>query len=211
MKEFRDWKFEHVELTFDMERVFEHPLLASWQAAAHEIPAPHRELMEELRQELIRNVDLYNEEELKVYFLGPLLRLIPFQAKNRRPFMDRSLSFTYGDDEVAAGRVDWMLAEGKQDPRRPYFFLHEYKREVDAAGDPLGQLLIAMVGGRRLNEAPFPLYGCYVLGRNWFFVVMEESRYAVSDAYVSTQKDLFSIYQMLKEVQVRIDALPLPV
>ena len=50
----------------------------------------------------------------------------------------------------------------------PRVFLHEYKHEVEATGDPLGQLLIAMVGAQRENAEPLPLYGCYVLRRNWF-------------------------------------------
>ena len=208
MKPFRDWKFEAVELTFGIERVYEHPLLDSWQAARHDIPAAHRARLEELRQSLIRNIDLYNEEELKAYFIVPVLSLIPFQTKQRRPFMDRLLRTTYGvDDEEALGRVDWMLAEGRQDPRQPYFFLHEYKREAEASGDPLGQLLIAMMAARQQNQATFPLYGCYVLGRNWFFVVLDEDQYAVSMAYDATQEDLFQVYELLREAHLRIEAI----
>ena len=113
------------------------------------------------------------------------------------------MSFSYGEDLETSGRVDWLLAEGIQDPRQPYFFLHEYKGEIDAAGDPLGQLLIAMVGAQRQNDASFPLYGCYVVGRNWFFVVLENEQYAVSNAFNSTQEDIFRIYSILEEIRQR--------
>ncbi len=88
----------------------------------------------------------------------------------------------------------------------PYFFIHEYKREIDASGDPLGQLLIAMVGAWRQNEETFPLYGCYVVGRNWFFVLLEDNQYAVSNAFNSTQDDIFQIYSILEEIKQRTAA-----
>ncbi len=128
--------------------------------------------------------------------------------------MDRPFSFEYGQDEVgnplvAAGRIDWLLAKGRQDPREPRVFLHEYKREVEASGDSLGQLLIAMVGAQRgnarqQNTESIPLYRCYVLGRNWFLVVLDDKQYAVSDALVATQEDIFQIYSAMVAVQQRM-------
>lgn len=208
VKAFRDWKFEEVELTFGIEQVFEHPVLSDW-LATREVPSEeHSRTIEHLRNKLSRSINTYNEEELKVFFIGPLFSLISFEEHGMRPFMDRPFSFEYGQDEagnslVAAGRIDWLLAKGRQDPREPRVFLHEYKREVEASGDPLGQLLIAMVGARQQNAESFPLYGCYVLGRNWFFVVYDEEQYAVSQAFDATQEDIFQIYSAMVAVKQR--------
>ena len=204
-KAFRDWKFEEVQRTFGLIRSFQHPLLEELLQATHEPSERHRITLEELRQELLYTIDTLNEEELKVYFIGPLLRLIPFRSGNRRPFLDRPMSFTYGNEQETNGKIDWMLADGIQDPRQPYFFIHEYKKEVEATGDPLGQLLIAMVGAQRQNEDAIPLYGCYVLGRNWFFVLLENSnQYAVSNAFNATEEDIFSIYSILEQIRQRL-------
>ena len=208
IKAFRDWKFEEVQRTFGLTRSFHYPLLEELLQAHHAPPEKDRVTLEGLREELLYTIDTLNEEELKVYFIGPLLRLIPFRTADRRPFLDRIMSFSYDDGLEAVGKVDWVLAEGIQDPRQPYFFIHEYKREIDASGDPLGQLLIAMVGARRgyaqlQNERAFPLYGCYVVGRNWFFVVLEGQQFAVSDVLVATQEDLFRIYSILTEIKQR--------
>lgn len=206
-KDFRDWKFEEVQRTFGLARLFQDPRLGELLEATH-TPRVHDQItIEELRQELLYTIDTLNEEELKVYFIGPFLRLIPFRSGDRRPFLDRPMSFAYGDGQETNGRVDWMLANGIQDPREPYFFIHEYKKEVEATGDPLGQLLIAMVGAQRQNEQDFPLYGCYVLGRNWFFVILEDHQYAVSDAFVATQEDIFRIYSILEEIKIRTAAV----
>ena len=217
-KAFRDWKFEEVQRTFGIRRLFDYPPLDKLLDTYHEPIPQTKAILEELRQELLYTIDTLNEEELKVYFIGPLLRLIPFRTGERRPFLDRPMTFSYGgvstpvmpdrDVQETGGKVDWMLAEGIQDPRQPYyFFIHEYKKEIDASGDPLGQLLIAMMGARQLNEGVFPLYGCYVLGRNWFFVVLDNDQYAVSDALVATQEDIFRVYSVLEEIRRRTAAL----
>ena len=209
VKAFRDWKFEEVELTFGIEQVFEHPLLTDWLSATHLPGEDDKQTLEKLCDKLLRAINTYNEEELKSFFISPLLSLVPFEGHGLRPFMDRPFSFEYGQDEsgnplVASGRVDWLLAKGRQEPREPRVFLHEYKREVMATGEPIGQLLIAMVGARQQNAEIFPLYGCYVLGRNWFFVVLDNQQYAVSKAFDATQDDIFGIYSALCEVQQRV-------
>lgn len=98
-KAFRDWKFEEVELTFNIEQVFEYPLLNDWLT----VPASykkHQETLEALRSKLLRFVNMYNEEELKFFFISPLLLLIPFEGHGMRPFMDRPFSFEYGQDDI---------------------------------------------------------------------------------------------------------------
>ena len=202
-KAFRDWKFEEVQRTFGLSRLFQHPPLDKLLQASHEPSVRHQITLEELRQELLYTIDTLNEEELKVYFIGPLLRLISFRSGERRPFLDRPMSFSYGEGETTSGKIDWVLAEGIQDPRAPYFFLHEYKKEVEATGDPLGQLLIVMVGAQRQNELSIPLYGCYVLGRSWLFVLLEQQQYAVSAAFDATQSAIFRIYSILEEINQR--------
>ena len=69
--------------------------------------------------------------------------------------------------------------------------------------DPLGQLLIAMVDAQLLNNTPEkPLYGCYTLGRFWFFVVLHDKSYSVSRAYDATQiDDMQDMIVILKRVR----------
>ncbi|MEN0051251.1 MAG: hypothetical protein AAF806_29575 [Bacteroidota bacterium] len=207
MKAFKDWKFQDITYKLGVKRSFNHPLLENWLQAEHIPSENNQKLIEELREELLYTIDTLNEEELKVYFIGPFIRLIPFRKGGRRPFLDRMMSFEYAEGKTTSGKVDWMLAEGIQDPQQPYFFLHEYKKELDASGDPLGQLLIAMVGARFQNESDFPLYGCYVAGRSWFFVIYDGESYSVSNALNATDQDIFKIYSILLEAAKRIEAL----
>lgn len=120
-KAFRDWKFEEVQRTFGIRRSFDYPPLDELLLAHHEPTPPARAILEELRRELMYTIDTLNEEELKVYFIGPLLRLIPFRTGERRPFLDRPMAFSYHEEQETNGKVDWMLAEGIQDPANPIF------------------------------------------------------------------------------------------
>ncbi len=68
--------------------------------------------------------------------------------------------------------------------------------------DPLGQLLSAMVVTQSINQSEMPLYGCYVVGRFWFFVILQGKEYATSLAYDATKEDeLLSIFSILSEVK----------
>lgn len=71
-----------------------------------------------------------------------------------------------------------------------------------------------MMGARRgyaqqLNEGAFALYGSYVVGRNWFFVVLDDDQYAVSNAYNVTEEDIYHAYSILEEIRQRTDAVVL--
>jgi hypothetical protein len=58
-----------------------------------------------------------------------------------------------------------------------------------------------MVAARQNNEKKTPLFGCYVMGRDWFFVVLEEYTYSVSLACDATKDhELYQIVAMLSEM-----------
>jgi hypothetical protein len=77
-----------------------------------------------------------------------------------------------------------------------------------------------MVDAQMMNEAsPLevgwkPLYGCYNIGRIWFFVILAGKEYSVSRAYDATQTDdLADMVAILKKVKVYIHqvlGLPTP-
>jgi hypothetical protein len=106
------------------------------------------------------------------------------------------------------GRVELLVAMGEQRPRQPFFFLHEYKPQYKSTpNDPVGQLLITMVATQELNETPRTLYGVYVVGKLWQFVVLEGKNYAVSMSYDTSKiSDLFKIFSILKRCKIYIEA-----
>jgi hypothetical protein len=100
-----------------------------------------------------------------------------------------------------------MVATGKTVPKMPYFFFHEYKHKRGRNNDPLGQLLAEMLVVQALNTKHYVLYGCYVLGDDWYFVVLDGKRYAVSLAFDSNKDDIFAIVAILQQVKTYIHAI----
>lgn len=131
-----------------------------------------------------------------MFFIGPLIELCRIETKDFKAFTQRSLSAIIHSIEVI-GKVDFMIAKGKRTAKPPYFCIHEYKQEIDNSGEPLGQLLIAMLAAQTLNENKFPILGAYIVGRNWFFCVLSDNKYALSDAYVASSDDIFQVFAIL--------------
>jgi hypothetical protein len=184
-KLFERWLYEDVERAFDLTRHRQHPRLDYLKALPfpQDAFAKKMEIIEALRQDLLDNVDSWNEDELKFMFISPIIAMVEYKSPNYKIFTQRPMSVTYENGtKTTNGKVEFMIATGKQTPRKPFFFLHEYKQENRRDNDPLGQLLIAMVAAQVQNADEKPLLGCYVSGRNWFFVVLDAQKYAVSPA-----------------------------
>jgi len=203
--------------TFDLKQELKINLLEDWEKKASNIPITESEKTRliQLNQRLNLFVRGWNEEELKLKFIGPVIELIEFDNYELEiiAFSERPISTDFNGVEVK-GVVDTMVAKGLYKPEQPFFFLHEYKREKEGTGDPVGQLLATMVVAQKLNKQPqnlslfqqkqagysdLPIYGVYVLGRMWVFVTLENNSYRLSKSYDSTDlEELFEIVKMLK-------------
>jgi hypothetical protein len=205
MRSFETWNYEEVEDAFGISPLRTNPNFEHWLKAEDCDPdESEKKLLDYYRDLLFEEVQNWNEDELKLFFIGPVLGLIHFKTANFKPFTQRTLSITKGDIS-ASGKVDFMLAKGKVIPKIPYFCLHEYKQENRRDNDPLGQLLIGMVAAQAKNNDDLPIYGCYVSGRNWFFVLLEGDKYCVSDAYVATSEDLYKVFAIMKKCKLLVD------
>ncbi len=197
-KPFKDWLYEEVGNEFGLTRVFTHPFLDELYKIHLAPNHPQRNNIEELRALVEKYVDSWNEDEYKFMFISRLIGLATYVSIHYKVFTQRPLSVKYENDtKETDGLVEFMLAKGIQIPRKPHFFLHEYKPEKRRDNDPLGQLLIAMVAAQKLNQDDKPIYGIYVNGRNWFIVILDDKTYAVSNPYVATDKDIFDLFAVL--------------
>jgi hypothetical protein len=204
MRNFETWETQDVELLLGITQQKHSALLSDWLSAAPIMLSDlQHAMLENLRETLLDNADFWNEDELKLQFIAPILQIVGYQDVLYKPFSQRKIMATINSIPVG-GWVDYMVASGKQKPIQPYFFLHEYKQERKGKADPKGQLLAELLVAQALNQQKIPVYGCYVVGRNWFFVVLEGKIYAVSDAFVATQDDLYQILNILCKVKVYI-------
>ena len=146
-------------------------------------------------------------------YLGQTVQFIPhitdeiknriLQVSNGYDIAIIELGGTVGDYELS-GIVYGMIAKGFRDPDLPYFCMHEYKRSVDNQGTPDAQVLAAMLVAREQNKNQKPIYGLYIVGLIWNFIVLNGGEYCISKNYDASDDDIFEIFKMLKAVKVII-------
>jgi hypothetical protein len=206
-KNFQDWNSIDVQTKLSVAYIESTPLLSKWlsvEAFQLEEVIP-TQLLNELRQELRIGLAEWNEAELIFKFIGLLLHSVKFKNSHYNEFLQRKLSAHINDYRVQ-GVVDYMVATGVYEPEKPYFFLHEYKRFKGTEADPLGQLLIAMLAAQQLNNDGEPIYGCYVFGAIWNFVLLEGNQYSASQGYDARDKqELEIIWKILYQTKLMIE------
>ena len=86
--------------------------------------------------------------------------------------------------------------------------MNEYKRATDPDGDPQGQAMIAMLVAQQLNGAEKPIYGCYIVGKQWVFMALVGKNYAMSKSFACDDtKKIFDIFRILKSLRLHIEKL----
>lgn len=150
--------------------------------------------------------DDWNEVELENKVISPIIVFSDIDNKQFTYFLARQLAVNLGDYALS-GKVDGMIATGFRSPKKPYFCMAEYKRATDPDGDPSGQALIAMLTAQHLNDNQKPIYGCYIIGRSWYFMALVGKEYAISNVYVCTDEEIFDIFRILKGLRWHIEQL----
>lgn len=158
----------------------------------------------------------WKEADLRDNFVAPIVSLADFHSKELvfTSFSEATLQAEY-KNIVLKGNIEWMAAMGINQPNTPFFFIHEYKSEAPKGhSDGRGQLLAMMLAAQVLNEHPLakfqpfpgieidkemPIYGSYVIGVNWYFLVLKKHEFCMSEPLnVRKEKELIQIFQMLK-------------
>ncbi len=151
----------------------------------------------------------YNEEDLKIYHIAPLLSKVNFFLKDKeiRGFYELPMSYTT-EQFILNGNADFVVSEGLIESKKPYFFIQKFKRHEEY-GNPRPQLLAELISAVELNEWIF-IKGAYIAGSNWYFVILEKLalhkyQYFISQQFNSTKiEDLKSIYKNLLYVKNEI-------
>jgi hypothetical protein len=201
---FRDWTLDKIDDAFNTKQVWQMNTLD--ELLAFEYTPNEMELwfLKELQSVYQLGGDDWNEVELENKFISPLIVLTKLNDERYSYFLERELQVVI-DNYDLSGKVDGMIATGYRNPKSPFFCLKEYKRQTDPNGDPRGQAMIAMLVAQALNNNGNPVYGCYVIGRSWNFMVLVGKEYAISNVYTCTTDELLDIFRILKGLKSIIE------
>jgi hypothetical protein len=208
----RDWTLDTIEESFGLLQVRSLPILDELLAHKHEADSYEQRYLGSLREDyLMLGGDDWNEVELENKLISPLIVFSGISNQKYSYFLERELGATINDIELS-GRVDGMIASGFRNPKKPYFCLSEYKRGTDPNGDPKGQALIAMLVAQHLNHDANrnddrPIFGSYIIGRNWCFMALVGKEYAISTDFSCVDDEIFDIFRIMKGLRVQIEKL----
>jgi hypothetical protein len=151
----------------------------------------------------------YNEEDLKINFIAPILTKVYYKdiENEIRGFYNESL--TYQTNEfILTGFCDFYVSKGLFSPEKPYFFIQEFKKGLEYS-NPQPQLLAELISAVELNGFT-TIKGAYIVGAIWNFVILEKLdknkyQYFVSENFDSSKiEDLKNIYKNLLFVKNEI-------
>ena len=203
---FRDWTLDKIDEAFETVQIVDHPTLTEWLTFDYTVSEYQKHFLMDLQEALLIGVDDWNEVELENKFISPLIVLAKFDNRKMSYFMERELSVILNEYEVS-GKVDGMIATGFRSPKKPYFCMNEYKRESDPTGDPRGQALIAMLAAQHLNDAQNIIFGCYIVGKSWRFMVLDKREYAISKSFSADDDEILDIFRIMKGLREQIDKI----
>lgn len=176
--------------------------LLDWQtlASTMEISDFEKQTLLNLQEPLQWGGKAWNEFELENKFISPVIMAARIDDRKIGYFLERHLKGVVGEYELS-GIVDGMIATGYRDPDIPFFCMHEYKRSVDNDGQPDAQALSAMLVAREMNNNRKTIYGLYIVGLIWNFMVLDGNQFCISRDYKSDNEEVFDIFRMLKALK----------
>jgi len=195
--------------TFGLEKIYasEMTLLIDWISANEDLSDVDLKYLEKLRNRAEYEIESWNEEDLKMNYLSFIIAYANYSNKGEdfRVYYERPIAAEVQGHKINV-IVDLMIAQGVLEYiKRPYFCFHEYKREKKYNDDPVAQVLLAMLVAQEKNKNNKPLYGAYIIGKHWYFMVMENKNFAVSESFSCINKeDLYKIISILRKFKIII-------
>jgi hypothetical protein len=199
-KVFRECSLEWLEDNLGVKQVKNQKSHTDWLVSQVDISEHERASLLQLQESLDFHFRDWNEQELDTFFIGPMFALVQFNSELFNIFAQRKLEGQYEDWHLY-GEPDSMIATGRRSPKIPFFAFQEYKKFRDPKGDPAGQALAAMLVGQSLNNNDLPMYGCHVIGADWYFKTLEGKSFCISRDYSALTNEIFDIYRILKSLK----------
>ncbi len=187
----------------DIEVFFEQEIFNEWFNYKYEISDYELKFLTTLLNSKKNFLQYYNEVQLKSQFISPLLSFVNFFTDEFKGWYERNLTGIINNYELK-GNTDFMVATGKIEPEKPYFFIQEFKKNLTKS-NPLEQLLAEMAIAMEINKTNI-LRGTYNVGRHWYFIILEKTKQNKYMYYESNDFDCSEIDE-LKQIYINLKAV----
>jgi len=198
-----------LESIFNIEEDIDNSKFEKWFNSKIELNQETIQFLDNLIQKHKNLIHKYNEEDLKINFLAPILNRIDFLMvdKKIRAFYEEKISLKT-DKFILNGTPDFFISKGLFKPKEPLFFIQEFKKSEDFS-NPRPQLIAEMVTGLEISKVK-TFKGAYIVGAIWNFVILEKTdensyRYFISQNFDSSDLEkLKLIYSNLLFIKSEI-------
>jgi len=196
---FSQIKLETLKNLVDINHNFNNDIFIDWFSFSFDINDEIINFLNALLDKESRYIKYYNEENLKIKFLSPILNHINFDLKDQevKDFYESKIMYK-NEKFILEGTADFTVSKGNVQALKPYFFIQEFKKgKINT--DPEPQLLAELISAIELNNET-SMRGAYIVGAIWNFVILEKLgkdkyQYFVSENFDSTKiVDLKGIY-----------------
>lgn len=194
------WSAGLVIKTFGIQRIFSgFPLLEEWLTVENDLTEFDLKMLEKRRVVLLENVNGWNEETLKMKFIAFILDMADYDTKPYQGVFEAEMAGVVQGHSLKV-IADFTIAQVIEDLiEHPYFYFHEYKPKKRPK-DPVAQVLLAMLIAQEQNKDGKPIYGCHVIGEQWYFMVLHGREYAIAEGLSATDfKELQKILLVLRK------------
>ncbi len=145
----------------------------------------------------------YTEYQLVANFISPLLNRVYFFSENFRPWFQPEIEGIVNGKKLY-GKPDFMVASGIIEPANPYFFIQEFKKQLNVS-DPLRQVIAQMTVAIETNKTK-QMKGAYNIGKLWNFVILEKIAEGKYKYFESQSFDSLKIND-LKQIYINLQAV----
>ena len=201
LPKFHELRADRVLNTFKIDKKKHSEHLNNWLQHSEMIMPNDKILLDIALDRYNRLGDGWNEEELKMHFVSLIFAVADTNIdKVCKTFYERPITGVVQEKQLHV-ICDCMIAQPDRAglPTKPYFFLQEFKQaQRFGKTDPEGQMLAAMLLAQEMNHKEMPIYGSYIIERHWYFAILNNNEYCVSQSYNATQ------YEQLTKI---VDAL----
>ncbi len=201
---FRNAGLEELMKVVNIKKIVNYKKFEKWFSYDYKITENEIDFLKELISVNELYLSYYNEQKLSMRFVAPILLRVNFQFKD---------VFDWYQNEIIAeingftfkGIPDFLVAKGIEKPKNPFFFLQEYKKSLNAYGNPENQVLAAMLAAINLNNSK-KIIGSFVIGRFWQFIILEKSENNNYEYFVSKGFDALD-FENLKQIYINLQAV----
>jgi hypothetical protein len=144
--------------------------LEDWVSVTNNLTEVDLEMLEKRRKTLLKNVNGWNEETLKMKFIAFILDMADYDVGQFQGIFEAEMAAVVQGHSLKV-ITDFTVATVIEDLiEYPYFYFYEYKQKKNSK-DPIAQVLLAMLIAQEKNQDNKPIYGCHVIGEFLYFFI----------------------------------------